>query len=187
MFLLLLARARIRRFLVSIWPGDSQEADTVLDNGQRLVFKFLGGRLIIMGLLSVFYAIGFLIFGLPNAIPVAILAGTLSLIPYVGNVIGGLVAVAFGFALGDGLTVVLGVVGTMSLAQVLENNLLQPWIIGSQVSMNPLFTFLSIVGFGLIWGVAGTVIAVPLVSVLREISSQIPSLEPLAEVTGLDN
>jgi predicted PurR-regulated permease PerM len=109
----------------------------------------------------------------------------LSLIPYVGNVIGGLIAVAFGFALGDGLTVVLGVIGTMTLAQVLENNVFQPWIIGSQVSMNPLFTFMSIVAFGLIWGVAGTIIAVPVAGVLREIWAQNPKLEPVARLMGL--
>jgi predicted PurR-regulated permease PerM len=159
----------------------------VIASSIQVTFKYLGGRIILTAILGTIYAIGFSVFGLPNAFPLAVLAGALSIIPYLGNIIGAFIAIAFGIATGEGFTALFGVIGTMAVAQVLENNVLQPWIIGSQVNMNPLFTFTSIIAFGLIWGVSGTIVAVPLVSILKQVFHHIPSLHPIAYLMDFED
>lgn len=182
---LLMARGRIYRFVLQLLPDHAQDdGRAVMAEAKEVVTNFLGGRLILSASLGTFYAIGFWAFGLPNAFPLAVLAGALSIIPYLGNVIGGAIAIAFGIAMGESLTPLLGVIGTMSVAQVLENNVLQPWIIGNRVSMNPLFTFTTIIAFGLIWGVPGTVIAIPIVGIFLKVCTHVPGWQPIAYLLG---
>jgi len=187
MVFLLLTRQRIKQFILKLLPKKQVETGrSVIAASLQVTFNYLGGRLILTTILGTIYAIGFLLFGLPNAIPLAVLAGALSIIPYLGNIIGAAIAIAFGIATGEGFTALLGVIGTMAVAQVLENNVLQPWIIGSQVNMNPLFTFASIIAFGLIWGVPGTIVAIPLVSIVKQVFHHVPGLHPLAYVMDFE-
>lgn len=188
MVFFMLTRKRITAFILKWYPEDDQ------DTGRKLAYQlrqvaseYFVGRLILIVILSVFYAIGFLIFGLQYAIPVAIFAAVMSIIPYIGNIIGGVIALAIALATGGGLIVLLGVFGTMAVAQVVENNILEPWVVGSQVSLNPLFTILILIGFSILWGVAGTILAIPIGGILKVVFDRTPSMQPIGFVMGVDH
>lgn len=188
MVFFMLSRKRITAFILKWYPEDKKdEAENLAYDLRQVASEYFIGRLILILILAVFYAIGFLIFGLQYAIPVAIFAAVMSIIPYIGNIIGGMIAIAIALATGGGPTVILGVVGTMSVAQVLENNVLEPWIVGSKVSLNPLFTILLLIGFSIIWGVAGTILAIPIGGILKVIFDHTESLQPLGFVMGVDD
>lgn len=186
MVFLMLVSNRLYHFVIKISP-DKEKAQSIMSSAQEIVSSYFVGRLILIGIQGALYAIGFSIFGLQYAIPIGLLAGVLTFIPYVGNLAGGAIALLIGLATGGGSTVMFGIIGTMTLVQVLENYVLTPWIVGSEVDLNPFFTFITVIAFSLIWGVAGTVLAVPIVAILKNIFDRIPSLEAFGYVMGLSS
>lgn len=186
MVFLMITNERLYQFVVKVSPEGKKDAVRSIMNGsQEIVSNFFVGRLILVGIQGIFYAIGFSIFGLKYAIPIGLLAGILTFIPYIGNILGGLIALLIGLATGGGSTVILGIMGTMTVVQLLENYVLTPWIIGSEVSLNPFFTFICVIAFSLIWGVAGTVLAVPITAILKTIFDETDRLRPFGYVMGL--
>ncbi|WP_170110230.1 AI-2E family transporter [Flavilitoribacter nigricans] len=186
MVFLMLASERLHQFAMKIAPGGKKdETQSVLNEAEDIVSSFFVGRLMLVGIQGVLYAIGFSIFGLQYAIPVGLLAGLLTFIPYMGNIIGGLLALFIGLATGGGSTIIFGIIGTMTVVQLLENYVLTPWIVGSEVSLNPFFTFICVIAFSLVWGVGGTVLAVPITAIIKTIFDHIPDLRPYGYVMGL--
>ncbi len=186
MVFLMIVSNRLSNFMVMLVPEvEKNNTRAVILSSRKLVFKYFVGRAILVGIQSVLYVIGFSIFGLKYAIPIGIFAGVVTFIPYIGNLIGGSIALLMGLATGGGATVLLGIVGTMAVVQVLENYILEPWIVGGEVNLNPFATFVSVIAFSLIWGVAGTVLAVPIVAILKTVCDHIDSLRPFGYVLGL--
>ncbi|MEL7161165.1 MAG: AI-2E family transporter [Bacteroidota bacterium] len=180
--LFLSQKERLREFLLRRAPaGQRKKASQALDESRDIVQKYLRGRLILIAILTVLYSVGFLIIGLDYAILIAILVAVLSIIPYLGNLIGGVFAMALAFAGGNS---VLGVVATMSLAQMLESYVLTPLIVGDEVDINPLTTIICVVGMTLLWGPVGAIIAIPLFAILRIICSHVDGLRDYAYLLG---
>jgi len=188
MVIFLWEEARLFRFVCKLAPKSSEdEVDKVVNASRKVASQYLIGRVILIGILSIFYGIGFMIFGLKYAIPIAILAAVLSIIPYIGNIIGGAFALTIALATGGSASTMLGVLGTMVVAQILESNILTPWIMGDRVALNPLATVAGVIGFGIIWGIPGTILAVPLIGVAKTVFNHIPSLEPYGYLFGFNS
>lgn len=183
-FIMIIKERLMKGVLQLISSGQQDKAHHVMHLVRQTASEYLIGRLLLIGILSVFYAIGFLIFGLQYAIPIAILAAVLSIIPYIGNIIGGLFALALGIATGGGYTLLFGIIGTMTLAQILESNVLTPWIMSREVNLNPLTTFTAIIAFSLIWGVAGSILAIPIVGAAKKIFDHIDGLKSIGFILG---
>jgi len=113
--------------------------------------------MLIIGILSY---IGYLIIGLDYALPLAIIAGLLELVPNIGPTIASLVAGIFGLTISP-LTAVLAVIWGI-VVQQLENNFIVPKIMKETVGINPLVTIILITAGAKLGGIAGAVIAVPL-------------------------
>ncbi len=185
MVFFMLERRRIVNFFLKAVPQRHQsEARQAIHQARETATEYLVGRLILVGILSVLYIGGFLLSGLQYAVPIAILAAVLSIIPYIGNIIGGIIAIGIAFATGGQLSLILGVVGTMALAQVMESYVLTPWIMGKEVNLNPLATFACVLGFGVLWGIAGTVLAVPITGAAKKIFDHVDGLRPYGYLLG---
>ncbi|OAV43296.1 hypothetical protein A3850_001750 [Lewinella sp. 4G2] len=185
--LLLTQKQRLRHFILRLSPDEDRGlAHQTLNESRTVVQRYLRGQLILIATLSVLYAIGFLIVGMDYAILIAILVAFMSLIPYLGNIIGGLIAVALAFSDGGGSYAVFGVLITMSVAQVVESYFLTPLIVGDEVSLNPLATIICVVGLAILWGPVGAVIAIPLTGIIRTIFSHVKGLQDFAFLMGQD-
>lgn len=186
MVFLMITRERLYHFVIKVSPqGEKDTVSAIMDDSRDIVSSFFLGRLLLVGIQGILYAIGFSIFGLEYAIPIGLLAGVLTFIPYIGNIIGGMIALLIGLATGGGSTVIFGIIGTMTVVQLLENYVLTPWIVGSEVSLNPFFTFICVIAFSLMWGVAGTVLAVPITAILKTVFDKTEGLQPFGYVMGL--
>lgn len=186
--LLLSQKERLQKFLLRRMPDEKRGVThRTLNESRSVVQKYLRGRLILIGILSVLYSIGFLIIGLDYAILIAILVAVLSIIPYLGNIIGGVFAVALAFAGGGGTTAIVGVLITISVAQMLESYILTPLIVGDEVDINPLTTIFCVVGMSIVWGPVGAIIAIPMFAILRIIFSHVEGLKDYAYLMGQDD
>jgi len=120
---------------------------------------------------------------LPNPGLWGALAGLLNFVPYLGPLIlsGLLLAASLASSLGDaGFTALAAPVAAYLCIHAVESNFVTPMVIGKRLSMNPLSVLLSVMFWGWLWGVAGAVLAVPLLICLRSISQRNRHMRPVA-------
>ena len=123
-------------------------------------------------------------FGLDDFVLWALLAGIFNSIPYLGPIIvtGGLGVVAF-MQFDDVWRTVL-VCGTAFVITSLEGFLLTPMLIGRAAQMNPVAIFIGLMFWSWIWGLWGTVLAVPMLMMLKAVCDHVEDLQPLGELLG---
>jgi predicted PurR-regulated permease PerM len=185
-FLLLLLKDKFRTFFEQL--GSSSEG-LVLDimlNVSKLSRKYLRGVLLVILILGTLSSIGFLILDLKYAVLLGFLIGFLNVIPYVGVLIGSLLPILIALVTKDSMMYAVGALGVCLLTQFLENNFITPKIVGSSVSVNPLASIAALIGFGLLWGVVGMVLAIPITGMLKIVCDSIPSLKPYGYILGED-
>ncbi|MFC4212387.1 AI-2E family transporter [Pedobacter lithocola] len=188
MFLFLSMRGHIKKFVLKLVPK-KENADTseVIHQTGRVSQKYLSGLAAMIGVLWVMYGIGFSIVGVESAIFFAVLCGLLEIVPFIGNLTGtGLTVLAVMAQGGDG-KMVMGVLITYFFVQFIQSYILEPIIVGEQVNINPLFTIMAIVLGELVWGVAGMILAVPLLGMAKIICDSYPQLQPYGFLIGPEN
>ena len=148
----------------------SKSLETIKD----LLSRYFIGLILQITILFVIYSAVLLIFGIENAIVIALLCALLNLIPYIGPLIGGVLMLVLTMTenlnlnfqteiLPTTLYVMLG----YAIAQLIDNFLSQPLIFSKSVKSHPLEIFLVILIAGLLFGVLGMVLAVPLYTVIK--------------------
>ena len=133
----------------------------------RLISGFLRGQLLIAASLALLYATGFAVIGIEAAVGVGLVAGALSVIPYLGS--------AFALAAGAGLAALefgwgghlLAVVLWYAAVQAFEGLVLTPRIQGRRVGLHPAAVLVALLIGGDLFGFLGLLVAVPLAAVLR--------------------
>lgn len=187
LFLFLYFRSRIKSFVMKLVPVKEKEnARKVISQSAKVSQKYLGGLASMIVMLWVLYGIGFSLVGVENAIFFAILCGILEIIPFVGNITGTSITVFAVLAQGGGGEKVLWVVLVYFVVQFVQTYLLEPLVVGDQVNINPLFTIMVLVAGELIWGIAGMVMAIPLLGIVKIVCDNVPGLEPYGYLIGTD-
>lgn len=165
----------------------TQSFNTIKD----LLSRYFLGLLLQILVLFVLYTIILLIFGIDNALVIAFLCALLNLIPYVGPLIGGVIILVLSMSSNLGLdfqTVILPttikVMIGYTIAQIIDNFLSQPLIFSNSVKSHPLEIFLIIIIAGLLFGVAGMIVAIPVYTALKVIAKEfLPDLKIVKKLT----
>ena len=119
--------------------------------------------------------------GMPNPVLWGIAAGLLNFIPYVGPLIGIMLAGAIAIVTYPLLTVVvLPPIAYLTL-QIIEGNFVTPMILGRRLELNTVAILILLALTTWMWGIVGTIIGVPLLVVIKVFSDNFPALSPLAE------
>jgi predicted PurR-regulated permease PerM len=139
----------------------------LFDEVGRILQAYVRGQLLIAMLMGVLYAIGFVLLQVPAGAGIAILAGFLNTIPYVGTVFGIILATSFTMAAGAGFWRVGGVIGVIVAVQMIEGYFLTPRILGGRVSLHPMAVFLGMLIGGKLFGFLGIILAVPTIAVAK--------------------
>lgn len=185
-FMFLYYRDKFRRFLFKMLPQYTHNrADNIIREICYVTPSYLKGLLIVVGILTVVNSVVFYFIGVRHSLFFGIVAALFNLIPYLGTILGYLVALIF--VLGtQSLDVALALVITFFVIQFVENNILTPNITGVNVSINPFVTILMIVVGGMIWGLPGMFIVIPIMSMLKVTCENIPNLRPIAFLIGVE-
>ncbi len=123
---------------------------------------FVRGQVSVCLALGTFYAVALMAAGLQFGLIVGAIAGAITFIPYVGSLVGGILAV--GLALfqfwGDWLQI--GIIAAIFAAgQFVEGNILTPRMVGKSVGLHPVWLLFALSAFGTLFGFVGMLIAVP--------------------------
>jgi predicted PurR-regulated permease PerM len=187
-FFFLYYRNKFFNFILMISPKNLHEQNTVILNRiSKVTQSYLTGVFIVVLILAVMNSSALLLLGVNNAIFFGCLAAILNVIPYVGVIIGSLLPVIMTLVIKNELGPALAVLGALYLNQIIENNLLTPFITGSQVRVNPLSTIMALILGGLIWGVFGMILFIPLIGIIKIIFDHVEDLKPLGYLIGDDS
>lgn len=175
-FLFLIYRDKFRDFFVSILR--TNQGFIWKKDVERVVQGYLSGLLLVTLIVAALNSIGLLIVGIDHAIFFGILSGILTIIPYVGIIIGALFPIVMALITKDSMWYVIGVVIVFSIVQFLEGNFITPRITGSKVSINALAAIIALVIGGKILGIAGMILAVPGIGLVKILLSHSWYLKP---------
>jgi predicted PurR-regulated permease PerM len=185
-FLLLLLKDKFRIFFRQVGEQSNGLVLDVMVRISKLSRKYVRGVLIVILILGVLNSIGFLLLDLRYAILLGFIAAFLNIIPYIGVLIGSLFPIIIALITKDSLAYAVGALGVCVFTQFLENNFITPKVVGSSVSINPLASILALLGFGMLWGVVGMVVAIPLMGMLKIVCDAVPGLQPYGYLLGED-
>ena len=175
-FLFLIYRHKFRDFFLSLVPGD--EEFVWKKDIERVVQGYISGLTLVTLIIAALNCIGLLALGIDHAIFFGILSGVLTIIPYVGIIIGALFPIIMALITKDSIWYTVGVVIVFTVVQFLEGNFITPRITGSKVSINALAAIVALVIGGKILGIAGMILAVPAIGVLKVMLSHSQRLKP---------
>ncbi len=184
-FFLLLYRTKIKKSILRFTSeSNKNKTKTILTKAIQLSLNYLLGRLLLILFLAIIYVIGLSVSGVKHAILISLIAALLSLVPYIGNIIGFFLAMAMGAFSGGDLMIFVGISITFAIAQFIESYILEPYVVGHKVELNPLIIIIVVVLGGAVWGVMGMIISIPVFGILKIVFDHIPVLNPLGYALG---
>ena len=156
----------------------------IMDDINRQISGFLRVQVITSGIVAGATGIALWWFGVDNYIIWALLAGVFNSIPYLGPIVvsGGLAIVTF--MQFDDLVTTLYVSGTALLITSLEGWLLTPVLMSRAAQMNPVAIFVGLLFFSWVWGVWGTILAVPMLMAIKAVCDRVEDFQPVGEMLG---
>ncbi len=123
---------------------------------------FVRGQGTLCLVLGIMYAVGLTLTGLNFGILIGLFSGLISFIPYVGSLVGLVLAVGVAFVqFWPDWTMVAAVAGVFFVGQFIEGNILQPRLVGKSVGLHPVWLMFALFAFGALFGFVGLLIAVP--------------------------
>jgi predicted PurR-regulated permease PerM len=184
-FFLLYYRDFFREFFFHAFDSaPKQEVQQVLDKIYEVVQSYLIGLVTVMGIVAILNTVGLLVLGVQYAWFFGTLASLLMLLPYVGIAIGSVLPAVFALATKDSAWYAVGVVIWFQIVQFLEGNFLTPNIVGGKVSINPLMAIVGLLIGGMLFGLAGLILAIPITAVLKVVFDAVPSLKAFGFLIG---
>ncbi len=127
---------------------------------------FMRGQLSVMLALTVIYTVGLWMVGLDLAFLIGLLAGIVSFVPYLGLIVGIVVAGTASIVQVHDLSLLLFVIAVFAVGQLLEGFVLTPWLVGERIGLHPVMVIFSVMAGGQLFGFFGILLALPVSAVL---------------------
>ncbi len=184
-FFLLYYRDFFREFFFKAFRKSPQhKVNEVLNKIYEVVQSYLVGLVTVMGIVAVLNTAGLMLLGIDYAWFFGSLASLLMLLPYIGIAIGSILPALFALAVKDNAWYAVGVIAWFQVVQFLEGNIITPNIVGSKVSINPLMAIIGILLGGMLFGLAGLILALPLIATLKVIFDASPGMSAVGFLIG---
>jgi predicted PurR-regulated permease PerM len=165
-FYLLLERDKIKRNLHHLFPHLPKErVDTLAHKIEAKLGSWIRGEIVLMLIIGFATYIGLTLLRVEFALPLAVIAGLLEIVPNFGPTIAAIPAAIIAFVQAPILAI--GVVALYVLIQQLENNIIVPKLMERAVGLSPLVIIFSLLVGGSVFGVVGALLAVPAAAIIH--------------------
>lgn len=186
-FFLAFGDAFLRRIVQALPRRSSRvRALLVIDSVRRDVGRYIATVSLINIGLGVTVAVVLWLLKIPNALLWGVMAGVLNFVPYIGAIAGVIIITMVALATYSDIAPALGVGGIYYGISVIEGTFVTPAILGKRLQVNPIVVFVGLLFWGWVWGIAGAVIAVPLLVGMKIVADHVRSLEGLGVAMGSD-
>ncbi len=166
-FYLSLSRTALDDFLKSVLPPRFEVyIHGVWSRAQKKMGRWLQAQVLLSLIMALVVGIGLWILGVKYAFLIALIAGTLEIVPYVGPIVAGSVATLL--ALSQSAILGLWVLIFFIVAHQLESNILVPLLIKKLVGLNPVAVILAMLVGAKLGGILGILLAVPIAAAIDE-------------------
>lgn len=159
---------RMWEWIVGLFAARRQEVDDLGRRAWVALGGFIRGQTLVALVDAVFIGLALLIIGIPLVLPLAVITFFGAYIPIVGAFVSGLLAVLVALV-SEGLLAAVLALAAIILVQQVEGNVLQPVIVGRAVSLHPVAVLLAVTTGGVLYGIIGAFLAVPLTAVAATI------------------
>ncbi len=173
------------RKLISVLPRfrDKKKAVQIAREVEDSISRYLLTAATINAALGTVAALAFWGLGLPNPFLWGAMGACFNFVPFLGAI--ATIAIVTCVAVATLPTAHALLVPAVYLGfAVLEGSFITPWFVGRRMTLNPVVIFLALVFWGWIWGIAGALLAVPMVAVLKILCDHIEPLAPIGEFLG---
>ena len=135
-------------------------------DSDEVLGAFLRGQLSVMASLGIIYSIGLGMVGMDFWLLIGMLAGLVSFVPYLGFVVGILVAGAAAMLQFQDVMMLLPVVAVFGVGQLAESFLLTPLLVGDKIGLHPVAVIFAVLAGGQLFGFFGILLALPVAAVV---------------------
>ncbi len=171
-FMLIFGPELVALLLAEMTPASRQRYERIAGNIYRRVGGYLGGLLGICAINATLTTVFLVIVRMPFFLPLGILSGTSSLVPYAGPLVTGAIITVFAAITGGAWKALAVAIYFVSYGQ-LEGNILAPLVYRHTAHVNPLVTLVAILFLAEFMGVVGAVIAVPVAAAAQVVLQDI--------------
>ena len=180
-FYLVLERKNLDKYLLHFFGENAEKIGTrIVDKIEKRLGGWVRAELLLMLIIGLLSYIGLRLLGIDYALPLAILAGLLEIIPGIGPFISAIPAVLLGLLISPLMG--LAVAALYFLIQQLENNLIVPQVMARECGLNPLITIIALIsGFNLA-GIVGAILAVPVVLLIETIFTEVAASDRFKKI-----
>lgn len=160
---------------------DKKRAVSILQEVERHVSRYLLTVTLINVCLGIAVGTTVGLLGLQNPIMWGVLVAVLNFVPYLGALTG-IICMTIGAVLSfPSLGYAMAFPAAYLVLATIEGNLITPWVMGRSLTLNPVLILLSIAFWGWLWGIAGVILAVPILAAFKIFCAHIEQMEPVAE------
>jgi len=156
----------------------------IISKVNKVVQQYMAGLMAVTVIIGILFYITLTLLGINYALFFAVLLAFFNLVPYIGVIIASLAVILYTIATTDSLFYPIAVLAALWFIQLVENNLITPYILGSQVRLNPMVALIAIFIGGSIWEVSGMILFIPLLGALKVVFAEFDKLKPIALLLG---
>ncbi|WP_411083032.1 AI-2E family transporter [Streptomyces sp. cmx-18-6] len=149
----------------------------------RTLTAYVRGTVLVALIDAIFIGLGLYFLNVPLAVPLAVFIFLFAFIPLIGAVVSGALAVVVALVTEGVFTALIALLVVLAVQQI-EGHILQPFILGRAVRVHPLAVVLAVATGGLVAGIGGAVVAVPLVAVTNTVVGYLRSYATPGPVGG---
>lgn len=184
-YLLLLYRNKLIDTLFNAFPKLNQlSVEESLHDAVHSYYRYIKGMSLVYLSVGLLNSIGLAMIGVPHPFLFGFVASILTIIPYIGIMIASLLPITAAWVAFDSAWYPLAVVGWFIVVQTLEAYFIFPFLVGKMIKINALVMFLTIILGGLLWGAAGMILFIPLISMIKLLAHKSEKYRFVAEFLG---
>jgi len=179
---MLIYRERIEVFIQYKYKHNLESANKVALKISKSIQRYIVGLFFVVFTVGVLLSTGLYFLDIPYWLLLGIICAILTLLPYIGVIIGALLPLTIAFLTKDSLFYPISVLVLFVLVQFLEGNLITPKIIGNAVNLNPIVLILGLMLMGALSGILGLILIIPILAVIRILLDSSEELKPYGKL-----
>ncbi|MFC0428465.1 AI-2E family transporter [Chryseobacterium scophthalmum] len=177
-------RRILNNFIVNVFNEKHKASVQEVVSEVRIMTKrYIIGLCLQVIIVSVLATTVLTILGVKYAILLGVLTGLLNVIPYIGIAISLLISCFIAFATGTVSTCVYVAIGYV-IVHAIDGNIVLPFVVGSKVKINALFSFIGILLGEHLWGISGMFLCIPAIAIIKIIFERVDGLKPWGKLLG---
>lgn len=168
------------KFLKTITPVEYQpQLDHILQQTIHTYYKYIKGMIMVYLIVGILNSIGLFALGVKHPILFGMLCAIMTIIPYLGTIFSSVLPISMVWMQTGNIWYPLGVIAVFGFVQYLEANVIYPKVVGTQLHVSTLAMLIAMISGSIVMGIAGMVLFIPFVAILKIVSDHIEEWKPL--------